>query len=57
MARPMEHAWKPVFAKVMVAFEIDPNGRINEMRECYDRQSIDEQIEAARASVREMGNT
>jgi limonene-1,2-epoxide hydrolase len=44
---------KPVLAKVMAAFEIDPNGRINEMRECYDRQSIDAQIEAARSGATE----
>jgi hypothetical protein len=44
---------KPVLAKVMAAFEIDLNGRINEMRECYDRQSVDDQIEAARSGARE----
>jgi limonene-1,2-epoxide hydrolase len=38
---------KPVSCTVMAAFEIDGNGRINQMRESYDLKSVTDQIEAA----------
>ena len=37
----------PITAKVMATFEIDPNGRISQMREYYDLQSLIDQIESA----------
>jgi limonene-1,2-epoxide hydrolase len=36
-----------ILAKVMAAFEVDATGRIRQMRECYDLQSVLDQIEAA----------
>jgi hypothetical protein len=35
----------------MAAFEIDANGRINQMRETYDLKSVIDQIEAAGYAV------
>ena len=40
-----------ISTKVMAAFEIDANGRINEMRETYDLRSVIDQIEAAGYAV------
>ena len=42
---------KPISTTVMAAFEIDTNGRINQMRESYDLRSVTDQIEAAGYAV------
>ena len=42
---------KSISTKVMAAFEIDANGRINQMRETYDLTSVLDQIEAAGYAV------
>ena len=42
---------KSISTKVMAAFEIDANGRINQMRETYDLRSVIDQIEAAGYAV------
>lgn len=42
---------KSISTKVMAAFEIDANGRINQMRETYDLKSVIDQIEAAGYAV------
>jgi hypothetical protein len=42
---------KPISTTVMAAFEIDANGRINQMRESYDLRSVTDQIEAAGDAV------
>ena len=34
----------PVSARVMAAFDIDPNGRIHEWRESYDLKSVTDQF-------------
>jgi limonene-1,2-epoxide hydrolase len=45
-----QHSWtmggKPISTTVMAVFEI-ANGRINQMREAYDLQSVLDQIDAA----------
>ena len=35
----------------MATFEVEPSGRINEMREAYDLKSVLDQIEAAGFTV------
>jgi limonene-1,2-epoxide hydrolase len=40
---------KPISCTVMATFEIDANGRINQMRETYDLKSVTDQIAAAGA--------
>jgi limonene-1,2-epoxide hydrolase len=42
---------KSISTKVMAAFEIDANGRINQVRETYDLKSVIDQIEAAGHAV------
>jgi limonene-1,2-epoxide hydrolase len=37
----------PIYATVMAVFTVDGDGRINQMREAYDLQSVIRQIEAA----------
>lgn len=39
--------------KVMAVFEIDANGQIKQMRECFDMKSLTDQIEAAGFQVPE----
>ncbi len=41
----------PIACKVMAAFEVDANGRINQMRESFDMKSLTDQIEAAGYTV------
>ena len=42
---------KSISTKVMAAFEIAANGRINQIRETYDLKSVLDQIEAAGYAV------
>jgi limonene-1,2-epoxide hydrolase len=42
---------KPISTTVMAVFEVDANGRINQMRESYDLKSVTDQIEAAGYSI------
>ena len=37
----------PIACKVMAAFEVDSNGRIEQMRASFDMKSLTDQIEAA----------
>ena len=43
----------PVSAKVMAVFEVDPNGRIHQMRESFDMKSLVDQITAGGVEMRE----
>lgn len=42
---------KAISSRVMVAFEVDANGQINQMRETYDLKSVLDQIESAGFTV------
>ena len=36
----------PITTKVMAVFEVDQDGRIRQMRECYDMKSLTDQMAA-----------
>ena len=38
----------PITAKVMAVFEVDVDGRIKQMRECFDMKSLTDQLAAGR---------
>ena len=40
----------PITTKVMAVFEVDQDGRIRQMRECFDMKSLTEQIAAGQAA-------
>ena len=42
---------KAISSRVMVAFEVDANGQIKQMRETYDLKSVLDQIESAGFTV------